>query len=848
MKWPQFTEPSPNEQYNFSSEPGDNRPVRVLILTGLLFVVAFLVVYFQPANRGYSWLFAGLTISVLFKLLRLLHEWYHYWNVVPPVRPPVTKIWTVDVFTTYCSGEPKEMVVNTLRAFQNLTYPHTAYLCDEADDPYLKKICADLGVRHVTRTERTDAKAGNINNALHQATGDICLIIDPDHVPVPDFLDQVLPYFEDPKIGFVQCAQGYYNRKESVVAFGATEQTYSFYGPMMTCMGKYGTAQAIGANCTFRRAALDSIGGHANGLSEDMHTAMRLHAEGWESAYVPLPLSYGLVPATLSAYYKQQIKWSRGTFELLVTTLPQVFKGLSVRQRLHYLTLPLYYLLGVVQLIDLMIPIFSLLLMRLPIYLDLLLFATVYIPLLLTGFLIRQYAQRWLIERHEAGFHLVGGILASGTWWVYVMGLIYTLFRVKVPYIPTPKDDKPRNNFVLILPNLLMSAATIGAISYSIYYYGRFTLNNVYTQLMIAFGLINVLIMSLNIIIGQERVLAWLGNLVQTRTAGKAAVWHVRIAAWKVRYGLYYWLRLSAIPLFVLVLMLTVGMTMYTYERKTSRPPLDMQHANTQPFYRGMTRVTQAAIAQLSGSDVLIVPQRLGWPVRTGGVIPTPVWPESQQEVPFILVDPSLIQSEKGTQLFLQEIIDQKHDVLLARFMDELRQTDRPVLVSFMPEFDNPARPWGGQQDKTLVLYRLVWQHIVTIAQQQNARNITWVWCPTQPSTISAHYPGSDFVNWIGLSVIDDPVLAEDGKNHSFAALFQPTHTTIRSHAAYSIRQKPILITRLGTVLGQAATRQWISEAEEIIQDRYPEIRGIIVNEIPTLETAKTPAIQRDDW
>lgn len=834
MTWPQFTEPSPNRQYNFTSEPGDIRPVRLLILTGLLFMSAFLVVYFLPANRGYPWLFGLLTVSVLFKLLRLLHEWYHYWTVVPPVRPPSVTNWTVDVLTTYCPGEPREMVVNTLRAFRNLTRPHTAYLCDEANDPYLKEICAELGVRHVTRTNKIDAKAGNINNALQLATGEICLVIDPDHVPVPDFLDQVLPYFENPKVGFVQCAQGYYNRKESVVAFGATEQTYSFYGPMMTCMGQYGTAQAIGANCTFRRAALDSIGGHANGLSEDMHTAMRLHAGGWESVYIPLPLSYGLVPATLSAYYKQQLKWSRGTLELLVTALPALFGGLSARQRLHYLTLPLYYLLGIVQCIDLLIPILSLLLMRLPIYLDLLLFATVYLPLLLTGFLIRQYAQRWLIERHEAGFHLVGGILASGTWWVYVLGIVYTIFRVRVPYIPTPKDDTPRNNFVLILPNLIMIGATLAAISYSIYYYGRFALNNIYTQLMIGFGLINVLILSLNVLVGQERLLGMFGQWVKTRTAGKAAVWDMRIAAWKIRYGLYYWLRLSTIPLFGVVLILALGMTMYTYQKKADTTPHDIQHANTQAFYEGKQTVTGRDLLRLAVNERIIVPQRVGWPVQTGGIITTPTWPESPQIIPFLLIEPAVSGAAPAdgetvtVEMFLHEIIDGQHDVLLERFLAEVQQTDRPVLLSFMPEFDDPARPWGSTQDKTLILYRLAWQHIVTIGQRQQARNMAWVWCPSQPSTISAHYPGSNFVQWIGLSVVNNPALADDGRPHSFAALFQRTHTTIRSHAAYSIRQKPILITRLGSLPAGPPALKWTAEAIETIRERYPEIRGIV--------------------
>ncbi|PIQ20596.1 MAG: cellulose synthase, partial [Cytophagales bacterium CG18_big_fil_WC_8_21_14_2_50_42_9] len=74
-----------------------------------------------------------------------------------------------------------------------------------------------------------------------------------------------------------------------------------------------------------------SIGGHSPGLAEDMHTAMRLHAKGWKSRYVPEVLSKGLVPATLAAYYKQQVKWSRGTFDLFFKVYPYIFSKLTWR-------------------------------------------------------------------------------------------------------------------------------------------------------------------------------------------------------------------------------------------------------------------------------------------------------------------------------------------------------------------------------------------------------------------------------------------------------------------------------------------------------------------------------------
>ena len=835
MNRPTFTQHFPNETYNFAFKKSDKRPIRILILIGLLFMIAFLWVYWQPANRDYLPLFTLLTLSVTFKLLRLLHEWYHYWNVVPPAVPPVTRSWNVDVLTTFCPGEPYDMVVHTLQAIQAIRYPHTTYLCDEANDPYLRDVCEQMGVRHVTRTEKTDAKAGNINHALQQAMGDICLIIDPDHVPVPGFLDQVLPYFEDPDVGFVQGVQGYYNRKESLVAYGAAEQTYTFYGPMMTCMGNYGTAQAIGANCTFRRAALDSIGGHAAGLSEDMHTAMQLHANGWTSAYLPLPLSYGLVPDTLSAYYKQQLKWSRGTFELLVTTYPRVFNRLSWRQRLHYLTMPMHYLLGITQLFDLLIPIISLIMMRLPLRLDLLVFATAYIPLVFTAFLIRQYAQRWLIEQHEAGFHVLGGVLSSGTWWVYVLGLVYTIFRIDVPYLPTPKNDRPRNNFLLCLPNLIAILLTLVAIGFSIYHYGRFAVSNIYSQLMIGFCLLNVLIISLNVLIGQELLLAKVKNWIERQSQQKPIVRPMRLAIWHLRFELYWWLRRSAVPLFVGVLLLTTGLVAYTNSRHTTELPRHIRYATTQPFYYGLEPSGQQ---RLPLPDLTIVPQHLIWPITSQrglkkATITRPHWSSSPTELPLLYIEPGFAtrttrSADTDVTDFLSELLKEKYDAPLADFVAEAKRYQKPVFLCFAPEFDDPERPWGTNQERNLALYQQAWQYIVRFCEHRHATNLIWVWCPVQPSTIVAHYPGAAYVDWIGLSIMNNPAKAEDGQTHSFAALYQQLHSTIRMHVAYSIRQKPILLTHIGATMPSRTESRWIRDAMDIIHERYPEIRGVV--------------------
>lgn len=563
-------------------KPGDVRAIRLMIILGLVTMGFFLYWFLDEDHVGYGPLFWLLTTALGFKLLRTLHEWYHYFDVSVPLRPRLKSKYKVDVFTTACPGEPHSMIIGTLEAIQRIKYPHTTYLCDEGDDPELKAACQRLGVKHVTRTIKVDAKAGNINNALKQATGDICLILDPDHVPLPEFLDEVLPYFEDPDVGFVQVVQAYSNQKESLIAYGAAEQTYSFYGPMMMGMNSYGTVQAIGANCTFRRKALDSIGGHAAGLSEDMHTAMQLHAKGWKSVYVPKILTRGLVPATLAAYYKQQIKWARGTFELLFAVYPKLFHQFTWRQKIHYFTLPLYYLFGVFNFFDFLIPVLALILAEFPWYVSLGEFIVMFMPFFFISLCIRQFAQRWYHEKNEKGFHLFGGILRTGTWWVFGLGLIYSILRVKVPYIPTPKDDKPKNNFWLSLPNIFICLLSVGAIIYSQHKYGH-VYNNPYVQMMSLFALTNVAIVGAIVVIGQERFMEWVRHRFLHAAVLQPVIMPLRLLIHRTRHGFYDGIRQVAYVLVIAAALVSAG---YTFGRSQFNGYFKPTEAKAQPVYK----------------------------------------------------------------------------------------------------------------------------------------------------------------------------------------------------------------------------------------------------------------------
>lgn len=431
------------------------RPIRtidrvvlgVLIFLGLQSVVLFALWWFRAEHVGNGILFVLLSVAIWYGVARIVIGWYNLFHLEQPEERRATDGMSVAIFITSSPGEPYAMFERTLDAARSIHYPHTTYLLDDTRDPAFANLAREMGAVHLELVGLPGAKAGKINAALERTSEDFILILDPDHVPFPEILDRVLGYFDDPSVGFVQVAQAYYNVAESFVARAAAEQTYAFYGPMMQGMHGSGTAVAIGANCTFRRKALLSIGGHGVGLAEDLVTSIRLHAKKWRSVYVPEVVARGLVPSDLGSFTKQQLKWTRGVYEMLLHEYPRAFRTLTLHQRISYLMIGTYYLFGVTTLIYLVIPLLYLLTGARPAAMFLGEYARYGVPVAVFGILSYLYSQRWLCDpRRERGLHLRALLMKVGLWSVYSYGLVLALLRINVPYMPTAKE-KMRSNF-----------------------------------------------------------------------------------------------------------------------------------------------------------------------------------------------------------------------------------------------------------------------------------------------------------------------------------------------------------------------------------------------------------------
>ncbi|MEM8858500.1 MAG: glycosyltransferase [Chloroflexota bacterium] len=413
----------------------------------------------------------ALCFAVAYGLMQMIAGWFVYLGAPYRIQTKggLPKDLSVDVFVT-AFGEDPEMVEKSLLAASNMEGDHKTWLLDDGDDPDLENLAHSIGVGYLTRLGNKNAKAGNLNEALKHTDGDVVVIFDIDHVPQQNFLEQTLNCFADPEVGFVQVMPTFYNdRTNGWVARAATETSLDFYNPTSIGMDAFDSVTKMGTNSIIRRAALESVGGYQPGLAEDLATSIALHAAGWRSRYVAEPLAPGLAPPDLASWFTQQLKWSRGVFEILLNTYPSLFQSLKWGQRLSYAVRTTKYWIGLVIFIHLVSLIAVLFSSDPQVKLNAQQYFLHLIPVAIADSLIRSLAlSKWKhpIVRTESLWRAITLIFA--TWPIYTIAWVMAIFRLPLDFKPTPKKPAASVNRIWLIPQLASVALLIAGIYFSI--------------------------------------------------------------------------------------------------------------------------------------------------------------------------------------------------------------------------------------------------------------------------------------------------------------------------------------------------------------------------------------------
>lgn len=380
-------------------------PRRILAIAFVAIGVWYLSWRVGTLNARAPFLSVLIYVAELFGFGTALLHFFMCWRLTNRQAPPCRSGLKVDVFVpTY--NESVELVRETLIAAIGMDHSHRTWLLDDGRRPQMQALAEELGCLYLTREERRDAKAGNLNYALARSDGEFIAVFDADHAPRRDFLTKTLGYFEEPNVAFVQTPQEYYNldsyqhRKREGSREIWTEQSL-FFRVIQRGKDYWNAAFFCGSCAIVRRGALERIGGFATGtVTEDLHTSIRLHAAGFKSVYHAEPLAFGLAPESIEPFITQRVRWGQGAMHVWRTEGILSNRGLTLAQRVNYLASVLTYFDGWQKAVFYLAPIVVLLSGRMPLVASMPQFLVHFVPYYLLTF--------WTFEEVGRGY---GGVL-----------------------------------------------------------------------------------------------------------------------------------------------------------------------------------------------------------------------------------------------------------------------------------------------------------------------------------------------------------------------------------------------------------------------------------------------------
>ncbi len=267
-------------------------------------------------------------------------------------------LWSVDAETMPASArgprariavliptynEPPDVLLPTIAAAVALKPRHETWVLDDGRRDEIRELAETLGARYLSRPSNEHAKAGNLNHALDHIKADIIGVLDADHVPTARFLTALLPYFEDPKLAFVQSPQDFYNLESFEHQRRWNGQIFNeeavFYRVIAPAKNRWHAPFWCGTCALVRVEALRSVGGvSTDSVTEDIHTTIRMYRKGWKGAYHNEVVARGLAPDDATAYLIQRNRWALGAMQVLRGENPLFAPGLTFGQRLAFTT------------------------------------------------------------------------------------------------------------------------------------------------------------------------------------------------------------------------------------------------------------------------------------------------------------------------------------------------------------------------------------------------------------------------------------------------------------------------------------------------------------------------------
>ena len=311
-------------------------------------------------------LIAAIASGALFVLelgALTLSSWYAFdgcdvvcrarWKRPPPDLDPTYRPKVSLQVPAY--NEPPEMLIQTISSLEAIDYPALEIVVIDSNTPDesvwkpVEDYCRDRPrVRFVHAEDLPGFKAGGLNLLLREHTPpdvEIIGVVDADYLVDPSYLEDLVGYFADPELAFLQTPQDYRDYEGDRYLTACYDAYRYFFAASMPSRNDRNSIIFAGTMGLIRRSMLEELGGWAEWcITEDAETSLRMLRRGWSGLYVHRSYGTGIMPLTFASLKTQRFRWCFGGIQILRRHVRSLLpwnrdpdNHLSIPQRLDYL-------------------------------------------------------------------------------------------------------------------------------------------------------------------------------------------------------------------------------------------------------------------------------------------------------------------------------------------------------------------------------------------------------------------------------------------------------------------------------------------------------------------------------
>ena len=201
---------------------------------------------------------------------------------------------------------------------------------------------------------------------------------------------------------------------------------------------------------------------------------------------------------------------------------------------------------------------------------------------------------------------------------------------------------------------------------------------------------------------------------------------------------------------------------------------------------------------------------------------------------------PALRKANERDKGGLADVAKGLYDPYIKEWATAAKESGTPIFLRVGHEMNDPYRyPWGPQNNSAKD-FIAAWRHIHKVFVQAGATNVIWVWSPHPAyGFFDAFYPGSEYVDYVGIGTLNYGTVASWSKWWSFQEIFGNHYKEMTGF------KKPIMITEFGCLDVGGSRSKWFGDALASIPANYPMVKSVVFFHF---SEDKTTTQQPIDW